>query len=281
VPCCKLRKVGDKVGRIRLFQILVVEADRGGDDGIGGCEDPAQYGNEVHPIEDHAVADRQAFVPADIGDAGGGRQPLAFATIVQHGEPVIIALYKHRNEGCDPADQGEEGEDEDGDGIDCLPQGIAEGEADAPSHVLPELGGELDVLLFSVDQGFGLFAQVGEYGGADDQEEIFEQREVEEDQHQPHHDASHEKKKAEEGALPVVEEAFNTDHPAKPGDGGIIGFPEEIHADDKEDRIYHPRDQDPFPQPMLTDELVRLDVGLEGYYNFFEQGAFLFVYLFA
>jgi hypothetical protein len=79
----------------------------------------------------------------------------------------------------------------------------------------------------------------------------------------------------------VVQEAFHTDQLAEPGYGGIGRFPEEKDADGEKDRIYYPRDQDPFPQPMLADELVSLDIRLEGYNNFFEQGAFLFVYLFA
>ena len=72
----------------------MIKADGGGDDGIGGGEDPAEDGNEVHAIEDHAVADGEAFVLADIREGGGLGQLVAPAAIVEHGEAVVIAFYK-------------------------------------------------------------------------------------------------------------------------------------------------------------------------------------------
>ena len=172
---------------------------------------------------------------------------MPFATIVQHGEAVIITFHEGGDDGGDPSDQGEEGKDEDGDGIDCLPEGIAESEADAPEHVLPELGGEPDIILIAIDQVFGLLAQIGEQGRADDQEQVLEQGELEEYQDQSHHDAPHDKDKAEEVALPVVQPSFDADHLAEPGNGGIGGIPEEIHARAEQDSIQHTRDNDPFP----------------------------------
>lgn len=55
-----------------LFQVLMVKTDSRGNDGIGGGEDPAEDGDEVHAIKYHAVADGEAFVLADVGHAGGG-----------------------------------------------------------------------------------------------------------------------------------------------------------------------------------------------------------------
>ena len=51
-----------------LFQILVIQTNRRGDDGVGGGED----GYEVQSIEDYSIADRETFSLADIGDAGAG-----------------------------------------------------------------------------------------------------------------------------------------------------------------------------------------------------------------
>ena len=51
------------------------------------------------------------------------------------------------------------------------------------------------------------------------------------------------------------------------GDGGRL--PEEIKPDAKQDRIEYTGDQDPFPDLMFGDEMVGLDVGLEGYDDFF------------
>jgi hypothetical protein len=44
----------------------VIEADGRGDHSIGRREDPAQDGYQVHPVEDDAVADGEAFVLTDI-----------------------------------------------------------------------------------------------------------------------------------------------------------------------------------------------------------------------
>jgi hypothetical protein len=78
-----------------------------------------------------------------------------------------------------------------------------------------------------------------------------------------------------------VKKPFDPDHSAQPGHGGIGRLPEEIHTGGEEDGIEDTGDEDPFPKVVLADEVVRLDVGLESYNNFFEQGAFLFVNLFA
>ena len=51
-----------------LFQILVIQTYCRGDDGVGGGED----GYEVQSIEDHSIADGEAFSLADKGDAGAG-----------------------------------------------------------------------------------------------------------------------------------------------------------------------------------------------------------------
>jgi hypothetical protein len=50
----------------KLFQILVIQTYRGGDDGVGRRED----GYEMQAIEDYSVADCESFSLADKGDAG-------------------------------------------------------------------------------------------------------------------------------------------------------------------------------------------------------------------
>jgi hypothetical protein len=92
-----------------------------------------------------------------------------------------------------------------------------------------------------------------------------------------YHDATHQEKKAYHGALPMVKETLNAEGPAAPGDGRIGRLQEKIHADTEEDRIDDAGDHDPLPQPMFADELMRFDIRLEGYDNFFEQSAFLFI----
>lgn len=49
------------------------------------------------------------------------------------------------------------------------------------------------------------------------------------------------------------------------------GGPEEIHAGKEKQRIEDTWNEYPFPEFVLPDELVRLEIGLYGYYDFFEQ----------
>ena len=58
---------------------------------------------------------------------------------------------------------------------------------------------------------------------------------------------------------------------AEVADGDSGGLPEEVEADAKEDRIENAGDQDPFPNLMFGDEMMGLDIRLEGYDDFFEQ----------
>ena len=90
-------------------------------------------------------------------------------------------------------------------------------------------------------------AQVGEQGRADDEDQIFEQREIEEDEHEMHHDAAHEEEEAEDGAFLVVQETLDADAVAEPADGRAGGDPEEIHACAKQDRIEDAGNEDPLP----------------------------------
>jgi hypothetical protein len=89
------------------------------------------------------------------------------------------------------------------------------------------------------------------------------------------HDAAHDKKEAQRGALPVLEEAVDVYKMAEGADGGRGGFPKEIHTDTEKDRVQDARDQDPFPQLVFADEMVRFHVRLKGYDDFFEQDLFL------
>lgn len=58
---------------------------------------------------------------------------------------------------------------------------------------------------------------------------------------------------------------------AKRGDDGSGGDPEEVDPYDEQDGVQDTGDNDPLPQLMPGDELMRFDVRLEGYDKFFEQ----------
>jgi hypothetical protein len=76
-----------------------------------------------------------------------------------------------------------------------------------------------------------------------------------------------------------MQPSLDADHLAQPGNGRIGRGPEEIHTHAEEEGIKPTRDNDPFPQLMLGDEEVSLGIGLDGNYDFFEQGGFLLFYL--
>ena len=117
-----------------LLQILVIQADRRGDDRVGGGED----GYEMQAVEDHSVADRESLSLVNKGDTGVGGE-VAAAAVVEHREPEVVAFDEDADDRRDPADERDKSEKEDTDEIDGLPQRVADGEADAAKHVLSEL----------------------------------------------------------------------------------------------------------------------------------------------
>ena len=86
-----------------------------------------------------------------------------------------------------------------------------------------------------------------------------------------HHDAAHDEEKAEGGALTVLQELVDVYEPAEIAYDVSRGGPEEIEADTEKDGIEYSGDKDPFPDLMLRDKVVRFDVTLERYDDFFEH----------
>ena len=211
----------------------MIKTDRSGDDGIGGGE----HRDEVQSIEDHTIADGEAFSLADIRYAGGWRHLVAPAAIVQHGKSIVIAFYKNTDHGRDPAHEGDERKDQQADQIDCLPQGVAYGHADTDQHVLPERLIEPHFILLSVEQGIGLLAEISEQGGADDEDEIFEEGKIEEDEDEVDHQAAHDEEEGQECALTMLQEPVDMHQMAEGGDDGGGGDPKEVEADNEQDRV--------------------------------------------
>ena len=121
---------------------------------------------------------------------------MPLATVVAHGESVIITFYEDGDDGRDPADKGNEREDKDADGVDALPEGVAEGEAYSATEIGPELTAYLELEFFAIYQRFCLLAEIGEEGRSVDKKEVLEQREKEEEEHDVHHASAHDEQKA-------------------------------------------------------------------------------------
>lgn len=188
---------------------------------------------------------------------------MAAAAVVEHREPIIVAFDEDADHGGYPADEGDKGEDEDTDDIHGLPERVADGEADAAEHILAELAVEPHRIFLAVEEGVGLFAEVSEQRGADDEHEIFEEGEVEEDEYEVDHEASHDEEETEDGASLMLEEAVDAEA-AEPGDDDAGGIPKEIEPYNKQDRVEDAGDDYPLPKVVGPDEVMRFCIGLEG-----------------
>jgi hypothetical protein len=82
------------------------------------------------------------------------------------------------------------------------------------------------------------------------------------------HHSTHEKEIIEDGAFLVVKEAIDPEA-AEPGHDAVCSAPEEIYPRNKKDRIEDTGDEDPLPEPVCPDEVVRFAIGLEGYNDLF------------
>ena len=56
---------------------------------------------------------------------------------------------------------------------------------------------------------------------------------------------------------------------AQPGHGAVRGIPEQVHSYNKEKHVDYTRNKDPFPQFVLADELMGVDIRLDGYDDLF------------
>lgn len=100
---------------------------------------------------------------------------MPLGAIVEHAEAVIITFDQHADDGRDPADDGDEREEEDTDRINRLPCDVTEGDADAAADVAEHLDAVKGELIFAtIDKRFCLLAKIGEQRGADDEKQIFE-----------------------------------------------------------------------------------------------------------
>jgi hypothetical protein len=100
---------------------------------------------------------------------------------------------------------------------------------------------------------------------------------IKEDEDEVDHQAAHDEEEGQECALTMLQEPVDVYEMAERGDDGGGGDPEKIQPDDEQDSVQDARDQYPFPQAVLGNEVMRFDIGLEGYNYFFEQSAILLV----
>lgn len=136
-----------------------------------------------------------------------------------------------------------------------MPECISESQPDSSHHVLDKLF-PAEGKFLSFNNGFRPFTQIGKQRRTNDQENIFEQGKVEENEEQPHHDLTHNKKKIQESVLLLVQPLVDPDQSREIGNRFVARHPEIVHAHGKQYHVQYAWYQDPLPQPVLGDKLV-------------------------
>src|SRR6185295_17578641 len=87
---------------------------------------------------------------------------MPLATVVKHGESVIVAFHKQRENGCGPTNNGHQGKNQNGQCINRLPKRVAQGQLNATNNILAQLLPAKRIVL-ALDNGFCFLAQIGKY----------------------------------------------------------------------------------------------------------------------
>ncbi len=217
----------------------------------------------MHEVEYDPVADGQSLVAADVIETAGGIHLPSLATVVDHGETIIVAFDQDAKDRCCPADQWQQRKEQKPHGVESLPETIAQSDLHPSSHIPQELTQAEGEFPSFNDRG-RLLTEVGEYGRAYDQPEKLEEGKIEEQKDHPHHQGGECKKETNPGILPSFDEPLNAEYGCDVGNETVGRFPEVVHPSCKEDGIYQTRDQYPPPKPVLADEPVSLVIALYG-----------------
>lgn len=94
-----------------------------------------------------------------------------------------------------------------------------------------------------------------------------------------HHHGAHDEEEAEGGALLVLQEPRDMQKFTQLMYGACGRCPEEVEADAEKDGIKYAGDEDPFPDLMFGDKMMRFDIRLKGYDDLFEQFSFCLLLL--
>lgn len=224
----------------------------------------------MHKVKYNSITDGQPFVVTDKADAFSRGKPLPFETVVEHGKSVVIKFNHDGNKGSDPADEGEKRKQHQANHINRLPECVAQCKLDAPHCIFHKLG-HAEGKVAAFHYGFGFFAQPGKYRRADNEKKIFEQRKIKHHLYQPENNAGESEKKTQPGVLNFLQPHVEPGSLGKVINGRGGSFAKEIHADGEKHGIKQAGDENPFPEPVPDDELMRFKIGLDGYDDFFEQ----------
>ncbi len=226
----------------------------------------------MHEVKNKAVADGQALMPGNENNAFSRRKFIPLAAVIHHGEPVIITFHEKGDQRCDPAHYRQQGKQHEAYHVNRLPQCITKGKPDAPPGIFHQLC-KVEREIPSFNNGGCFFTQVRKYRRANDEEHVFKQREVKKDHDQPEHHAGHHEQKAEQAASLLLQPGLQANLVTDPAHGIVGRNNEKINSRRKKQHVNNAGYQNPFPQVVLPDKLVRFRIGLDGYNDFFQQMA--------
>ena len=130
-------------------------------------------------------------------------------------------------------------------------------------------------MLFIFDDGFSFFTQVGKQRWTDDQDEVFEEWKIEQEEYQAQHHTRHHEQKAYPATSLLLQPGVYPQLVTYPGNGSIGRGPEKIHANDKEKGINNTWNKDPFPELVFLYKTIGFSPGLKCYNYFFKQDLIL------
>src|SRR5260221_12117256 len=103
---------------------------------------------------------------------------MSLTTIIQHGKAIIITFNETRNNSSYPAHNRNKRKDQYRNSIHCLPKTITQCKPDTTDHILQHLG-KIKRSFLALNDRFCFFTQVCKYWRPDNEEQIFEKREIE------------------------------------------------------------------------------------------------------
>ena len=151
-----------------------------------------------------------------------------------------------------------------------MPEGIAQGQFDAPANILQQLL-KIKRKIFPGKDRLRFLTQVSKQRRTNDQENVFKQGEIKEYQQYPDHHLTQYKNKAQEATALAHQPAVDAQCMTQVSNCGAGRSPEKDHTGYKQQGIQDARNYDPFPQPVFGNEPVSPEIGLNSYNDFFQQ----------
>jgi len=151
-----------------------------------------------------------------------------------------------------------------------LPNHISQGKFCSPPAVFYQLF-EIERKILAFNDGFCFFAEIREDGRADDQPYIFEKRKIEKHQDEPENNACKSEEETKPAILKFLYPATEPGRRSEVFDNSRSRLTKKIHTGSKQQSINNSRDDDPLPKFMSDNKAVGFEIGLDSYYDFFQQ----------